>query len=292
MKCIARFYLAINLWRKANGFDFCRLGIVIFRHRRISIWLRIFFMYTKTHHEIALMTESGKRLRSAYSELIPSIKAGETTAEVDIRADILLRKNGLEASFKTVQGYSWATCLAVNDQAVHTPPNNTVLKIGDVLTVDYGGLYDNYHSDWATTIIIGNVHDKRKERFLSVGELALHKTLDALQVGAYLGIVGKIMQETIEGAGYKVLRDLTGHGIGRELHEDPYIPNIVLKPMEKTYRIEPNFVAAIEIIYSESTSKIIQKSPDQWSIDTADGSLAACFEHTILVDQNGVHILT
>jgi methionyl aminopeptidase len=249
-------------------------------------------VYTKTPQEIALMTESGKRLRAAYSELIPSIQAGETTLEVDARADSLLQKNGIEASFKTVPGFHWSTCLAVNDQAVHTPPNATVLKAGDVLTIDYGGLYKKYHSDWATTIIVGEVKDAQKERFLNSGKLALEKTIQALGVGVHLGIVAKIMQETIEGAGYKVLRDLTGHGIGKELHEDPYIPNIVLKPIEKTYRIESGFVAAIEIIYSESTSKIVQKSADQWSIDTADGSLAACFEHTVMVDQNGVHILT
>lgn len=238
------------------------------------------------------MTECGKRLRSAYSELIPSIRPGETTLEVEKRADALLQKNGLESSFKTVHGYRYATCLAVNDQAVHTPPSDTVLKTGDVLTVDYGGLYQKYHSDWATTILVGNPKDARKEKFLHAGTLALERTIQALGVGVRLGIVGKIMQETIESAGYKVLRDLTGHGIGRELHEDPYIPNIVVKPIEKTYKIEPGFVAAIEIIYSESTEKIVQKSPDKWSIDTADGSLAACFEHTVMVDQNGVHILT
>ena len=249
-------------------------------------------MYTKTPQEIALMTECGKRLNAAYSELIPSIKAGETTAEVDARADALLHKHALDASFKTVEGYHWSTCLAINNQAVHTPPNNTVLKPGDVLTIDYGGLYHGYHSDWATTIIVGGIRDKRKERFLNTGKLALDKTIHALGVGVRLGIVGKIMQSTIEGAGYRVLRDLTGHGIGRELHEDPYIPNIVSKPIETTYLIQPGFVAAIEIIYSESTEKIVQKSADQWSIDTADGSLAACFEHTVMVDQNGIHILT
>ncbi len=249
-------------------------------------------MYTKSPQEIAIMTECGKRLRASYEELIPSIRPGETTAQVDERADKLLQKNGLEASFKTVKEFHWATCLAVNDQAVHTPPNRTVLQAGDVLTVDYGGLYEGYHTDWATTIIVGGVKDIRKERFLDTGKLALHKSIKALEVGVRLGIVGKIMQETIEGAGYKVLRDLTGHGIGRELHEDPYIPNVVVGPIERSYLIEPGFVAAIEVIYSESTAKIIQKSSDLWSIDTADGSLAACFEHTLAIDQNGVHILT
>ncbi|MFO0703306.1 MAG: type I methionyl aminopeptidase [Patescibacteria group bacterium] len=249
--------------------------------------------FEKSISEIEIMTECGKRLRNATSELIPSIRPGQSTYEVDKKATELLRKYGLVLSFPTVQGYDFATCLPVNEQAVHTPPKkNRILEKGDVLTVDMGGLYKGYHTDWATTIIVGNVKDPKKEKFLAAGKLALSKTLKALGVGVRLGLVGKIMQETIESNGYRVLQDLTGHGIGRELHEDPYIPNIVYKPIEKTYLIKPGFVCAIEIIYSESTSKIVQNNPDGWSIDTADGSLAACFEHTIMIDQNGVHILT
>ncbi|HNQ31073.1 MAG TPA: type I methionyl aminopeptidase [Candidatus Woesebacteria bacterium] len=248
--------------------------------------------FEKTTEEIRIMTECGKRLREARMALIETIKAGDTTAQVDARADNLLKVHGLDASFKTVQGYHWATCIAVNHQAVHTPPNETVLCDGDVVTVDFGGLYQGYHTDWATTIIVGNISDTRKERFLNVGKQALERTISALGVGVRLGIVGQIMQQTIEGAGYKVLKDLTGHGIGKNLHEDPYIPNVVTAPIEKTYQIRPGFVAAIEVIYSESTAQIVQKSADKWSIDTADGSLAACFEHTVLIDQNGVHILT
>lgn len=249
--------------------------------------------FEKTQKEVEIMTECGRRLKKATDTLIPSIKPGDSTFDVDIRATKLLKENGLEVSFSTVEGYKYATCLPVNEQAVHTPPKkDVILKPGDVLTIDMGGLYRGYHTDWATTIIVGNLRDARKEAFLKAGRDALTKTLSALGVGVRLGIVGKIMQETIEGAGYKVLKDLTGHGIGRELHEDPYIPNVVYKPIEKTYLIKPGFVAAIEIIYSESTSKIIQTNPDKWSIDTADGSLAACFEHTVSIDQNGVHILT
>ncbi len=248
--------------------------------------------FYKSPSEIAIMTACGKRLRTAYEALIPSIHPGETTAQVDARADNLLRENGLEASFKTVAGYHFATCLAVNDQAVHTQPNDYVLCDGDVLTVDYGGLFQGYHTDWATTIIVGDDRSERKVRFLEAGQRALSRTLAALRVGEHIGIVGQIMQETIESAGYRVLRELTGHAIGRELHEDPYIPNVVVRPVKKTPVIQGGFVGAIEIIYSESSEKFVQKSPHKWSLDTADGSLAACFEHTVAIDQNGVHILT
>lgn len=246
----------------------------------------------KTQKEIEIMTECGKRLRAVTDELMPSISPGETTIQVDARATRLIRDNGLDISFTTVKGYKHATCLPVNHQAVHTPPSNYILRPGDVLTVDIGGLYKGYHTDWATTIVVGGVRDIKKDAFLKAGKEALSKTLSALEVGKHLGIVGKVMQDTIEGEGYKVMKDLTGHGIGSELHEDPYIPNYLYKQIDKTPIIKPGFVAAIEIIYSESTEKIVQNNPDGWSIDTSDGSLAACFEHTITIDQNGVHILT
>lgn len=248
--------------------------------------------YAKTPSEIATMRECGKRLRTVTSILIPSIKSGQTTMAVEEYATKLLLEHGIEGSFKTVEGYKWNTCTAVNNQAVHTLPSSYVLKPGDVLTVDIGGLYQGYHTDWATTIIVDNVADTKKERFLEAGQKALALTLSRLKVGEYLSIVGETMQSQIEGAGYRVMKDLTGHGIGRELHEDPYIPNYITHHKKKGYRIEDGFVAAIEVIYSQSTEKIIQTDPKSWSIDTADGSLAACFEHTVLVTQNGVDILT
>lgn len=246
----------------------------------------------KTSQEIAIMKECGKRLRSVTEVLMPKIHAGQSTLEIDLLAQNLLREAGLGVSFQTVAGYEFATCLPVNNQAVHTKPSNYKLEIGDVLTIDIGGIFNKYHTDWATTIIVGGKKDSKKLKFLEAGKTALGKTLAALTIGARIGIVGQIMQSTIEGAGYRVLNDLTGHGIGLELHEEPYISNIAPKNIGNTPLIKEGFVGAIEIIYSESTDRIKQVSPDGWSIDTYDGSLAACFEHTVLVDRNGIHILT
>lgn len=248
--------------------------------------------YAKKPAEISLMKECGLRLRKVTDLLIPSIKSGQTALSVDAYATKLLKEQGIEGSFRTVDGYRWNTCIAINEQAVHTIPSNQILKPGDVVTVDIGGLYKGYHADWATTIIVDRVHDPRKEAFLAAGLRALQETITKLHVGAPLSIVGQTMEQCIHGAGYQVLRDLTGHGIGKHLHEDPYIPNFISHKKVKEYFIEPNFVAAIEIIYSESTTDIIQRNPDKWSLDTADGSLAACFEHTVCVTQNGVDIFT
>jgi methionyl aminopeptidase len=247
--------------------------------------------YTKTTEEIATMQECGRRLRTVYERLIPTIRVGETTNEINARAERLLTEAGLEHSFKTVPGYRWATCLCVNNQAVHTPPSDYSLRDGDVLTVDVGGLYNGYHTDWATTLIVGTPN-ARKEHFLAAGRRALERTLQILRPGVYLGDVGEVMQREIEGAGYCVLRELTGHGVGRSLHEDPYIPNFVQRPKNQTYQITEGFVAAIEIIYSESTEHIRYDRRDGWTIESADGSLAACFEHTVCVTSDGVQILT
>ncbi len=246
----------------------------------------------KSSGEIAIMKECGKRLKSVTDVLIPKISVSQSTMEIELLAQKLLKEAGLGISFQTVEGYEYATCLPVNNQAVHTKPSNYKLKDGDVLTVDIGGIFKRYHTDWATTIIVGNQKDARKLKFLAAGQMALDKTLASLQVGSRIGVVGQIMQSTIENAGYKVLRDLTGHGIGLQLHEEPYIPNIAPKNIDSTPKIKEGFVGAIEIIYSESTERIKQTSPDGWSIDTLDGSLAACFEHTVLIDRNGIHILT
>ncbi|MEI7652708.1 MAG: type I methionyl aminopeptidase [bacterium] len=248
--------------------------------------------YAKKPAEIDIMRECGKRLRAVTDQLIPSITSGQTALSIDAHATTLLREAGIEGSFKTVDGYRWNTCIAINEQAVHTIPSSRILKPGDVVTVDIGGLYQGYHTDWATTIIVDHVADPRKEAFLAAGKKALEETIAILRVGAPLSIVGQTMERCIHGAGYQVLRDLTGHGIGKNLHEDPYIPNFVSHKKGKEYLIEPDFVAAIEIIYSESTTDIIQKNPDKWSLDTADGSLAACFEHTVHITPNGVDIFT
>lgn len=249
-------------------------------------------IHLKTPEEIEIMRECGKRLMQAVGDLLPIIKEGMTTLEVDTKAEELIEKYGAESSFKRVKGYSWSTCLPINEQVVHTPPSKRILKIGDVLTVDIGAFYKNFHTDYATTIVIGGVKDEKKRKFLSVGEETLEKAIAVAKAGRHLGEISAVIEKEIKRPGYFILRELTGHGVGRELHEDPFVPGFVNKPVEKTIIMKPGLVIAIEIIYSMGTEEIAYEQAGAWSIKSADNSLTGCFEKSVAITQDTTYILT
>ncbi len=249
-------------------------------------------IHLKTKHEIELMHEGGRKLRTVVNELVPKIKVGMTTNEVDQLAEKLILSQGAEPSFKRVPGYHWTTCLPVNEQVVHTPPSERILKEGDVLTVDIGVFYKGYHTDYATTIVLGDTRDPQKDQFLEKGKTALNKAIKIAKSGRYLGEISQAIQETIEGAGYKILKELTGHGIGHELHEDPYVPGYLDRPLTKTYKIVSGLVIAVEVIYSVSSEQIAYEKGNDWSITSGDRSLTACFEKTIALEDTNTIILT
>lgn len=249
-------------------------------------------IHLKTPAEIKIMEECGKKLRDTVEELIPFIKEGMTTLEIDKEAERLLVKNGAESSFKKVDGYSWSTCLPINEQTVHTPPTKRVLKAGDVLTLDIGAFYKGFHTDTATTFVIGGKTDQDTQKFLDAGKIALQKGIAQVNAGNHLGHISQVMEKEICGNGYFILKQLTGHGIGKELHEDPYVLNFLDKPIEKTYKMRPGLVIAVEIIYSQGTEEIAYEDETEWSIITDDHSLSACFEHTIAITEENAYILT
>lgn len=238
------------------------------------------------------MKKAGAILREVVSELYEEIKPGISTNEIDKLAEEKILKKGGKPSFKTVEDYKWTTCLPVNEQAVHTPPTKRILKDGDILTLDIGVYVDTLHTDYADTIIIGKNNDKRVNDFLKAGKNALEKSLSIVKKGTYLGEIAKIMEDTIESSGYKVLKQLTGHGVGRELHEDPYVLNYLDSRIEDTYQIQPGLTIAVEIIYSESTEEIAYEKSVPWSIITQDKSLSACFEKSIAITDKNTFILT
>jgi methionyl aminopeptidase len=246
----------------------------------------------KTDNEIEVMIEGGSRLKAVVDKLRPIIKEGVTTEHIDEAAERLVRKMGGEPSFKRVKGYCWSICSMVNEQIVHTPPSGRVLKNGDVFTLDIGMYYQGYHTDYADTFVIGGRADKKKERFLRTGKYALAKAIDQAKAGNRLGQISAAIEKEIRGSGYKVIRQLTGHGIGRELHEDPFVPGFLDRPIGKTLVIKPGLTLAIEVIYSAGTDDIAYEKDGNWSIVTSDGSLSACFEHTIAVKEKETLILT
>jgi len=228
------------------------------------------------------MKEGGRRLKEVVRELRPQIKAGMTTAQIDKIAESLIVKKGGQPSFKKVRDYFWSTCLTVNEQIVHTPPSAKVLKTGDILTVDIGIYYKGFHTDYADTVAIGKI-DVEIIKFLAKGKKTLDLAIKKLKIGNRLGQISQVIEKEITGAGYSIVKELTGHGIGRELHEDPYIPGFLDRTEKQTPTIKPGLVIAVEVIYSLGSGEMMHETENNWSIRTSDSSLSACFEHTVAV---------
>lgn len=251
-------------------------------------------VYLKTGEEIELMRQSGAILKKVVRELREEvIKPGVTTKRIDDEAQRRIKGYGGEGSFNTVPGYLWFTTLPVNEQIVHTPPSERTLKTGDILTLDIGVRYKGYHTDHANTFVIGDVQlDSKTTEFLKVGKKTLYSALALVKPGRYIGEISACIQQGIEGHGYHIIKELTGHGLGKSLHEDPVVPGFIHKPIEKTYRIQPGLTIAVEVIYAMGTNKMIHEKGDDWSIRTADGSLAGWYEHTVAVSDKNTFILT
>ncbi|KKQ02160.1 MAG: methionine aminopeptidase, type I [Candidatus Roizmanbacteria bacterium GW2011_GWA2_36_23] len=246
----------------------------------------------KTVKEIEVMGEGGKRLREVVNELLNKIKVGMMTEEIDTEAEKLIVSKGGESSFKKVDNYFWSTCLPVNEQVVHTPPSKRRLMNGDVLTVDIGMYYKGFHTDFATTLIVGETENNRIIPFLDTGKNALYKAIKQVRIGNRLGHISQTIEKEICGNGYFIMKQLTGHGIGRKLHEDPFVLGYLDRSIEKTLLIKPGLVIAIEVIYSMGSEDIFHEKNDDWSIRSKDSSLTACFEHTVAVTEKETIVLT
>ena len=246
----------------------------------------------KTEEEIKIMSEGGKKLKQILERLIKFIKPGITTLAIENEAQRLIKEEKAEVSFDKVEGYQFATCLPVNEQIVHTPPSERVLKKGDLLTIDIGLYYQGFHTDCAKTMVVGEEEKGEIKRFLDTGREALKKAIEKIKVGGYLGEVSKAIETIIKKNGYFVIKKLTGHGIGKDLHEDPFVFGFLDRPLEKTLKIKPGLVLAVEVIYSMGTEEMVFEKDNDWSIVTKDGSLSSCFEKTVAVTKNGVLILT
>ena len=251
----------------------------------------------KNKKEIQIMTKGGKRLGSIVKNLISNVRPGMETIELDKIADDLIVKAKGTASFRTVNGYKWATCMCVNDEVVHGIPDDK-LRLGDILCIDCGIYFEGFHTDCAWSVPVGDldkISGKEKERitrFLNTGKKALSEAINVAKNNNRIGHLSEKIQMVVEGNGYSVVRALVGHGVGKKLHEEPQIPGFLDTEINKTLKIVPGMTLAIEVIYNEGTSEVVYKNSDGWTIITKDGLLSAVFEHTVYISDRGPVILT
>lgn len=246
----------------------------------------------KTPEEIADMREGGRRLGNILEELFAFSDVGTVLNDVEKKAVALIKENGATGSFSTVPGYHWVTCLNVNEIVVHGIPSDRVLAEGDVFTIDIGLIYKGFHTDTAGTKIIGSGKYPEKQKFLTTGKLALDRAIRTATIGHRIGDISKVVQETIEGAGYSIVKSLVGHGVGRQLHEEPQVPNYLRGAIANTLPLKEGMTIAIEPIYAMGRGEIVYENDDGWTLATRDRSLTSVFEHSIAITANGPIVLT
>lgn len=243
----------------------------------------------KSPAEIEAMREAGRVSAKVLREVGALVKPGVTTAELDEFAETLIRLEGGIPAFKGYGGFPGSICASVNYQIVHgIPSKKVVLKEGDIISIDTGAIVDGWVGDNAWTYAVGTVSPEKK-RLLEVTEKCLWAGLDAARPGNRLGDIGHAVQSVAEAAGFGVVREYVGHGIGRDMHEDPNVPNYGRK--HSGIRLEPGMVLAIEPMINAGTHKTRQM-PDGWLVCTRDGRPSAHFEKTVAVTEEGPVILT
>lgn len=234
---------------------------------------------TKTREEIELMRESALIVSKTLGEIAKVIQPGISTLELDKIAEEFIRDHGAVPGFLGLYDFPNSLCMSPNEQVVHGIPNDTPLESGDIISVDCGALKNGFYGDHAYTFAVGEI-DKDTEKLLEVTKESLYIGIREFRAGNRVGDVGYAIQQFTEGHGYGVVRELVGHGLGREMHEDPEMPNYGRRGKGKKF-IE-GMVVAIEPMINMGTHRIKQFS-DGWTIKTADGKPSAHFEHNIAI---------
>ncbi|MEK7664260.1 MAG: type I methionyl aminopeptidase [Patescibacteria group bacterium] len=245
-------------------------------------------VHIKTPNEIRLMAEGGKILAEVLGQIQKMVKPGITTLELDRAAEALILKKGAKPAFKGYDNFPYSLCTSVNDVIVHGFPSNYKLKDGDIVGLDLGVLWKGYNTDMAVTVGIGKISFEAR-RLLQVTKKALRLGIKKVRPGATTGDVGNTIQRFVGDQGFCVVRDLCGHGIGKDVHEDPKIPNYGKRGTG--YKLVEGMVICIEPMVTMGDFKL-KKAKDGYGFVTQDGSLAAHFEHTITIIKDGCKILT
>lgn len=245
-------------------------------------------IYYKTEEEINLIRESSLLVASTHAELACYIKPGVTSLFLDKRAEEFIRDNGGIPAFKGYNGFPNTLCISPNSQVVHGIPNNNILIDGDILSVDCGVVMNGYYGDSAFTYEIGEVSSDVK-KLLDVTKDALFKGIEVAIEGNYIGDIGSSIQNYAESFGYSVVRELVGHGIGKNLHESPEVPNYGIEG--KGQILKEGLVIAIEPMINMGKRDIMHHN-DGWTITTIDNKPSAHFEHTIVVRKEKAEVLS
>jgi methionyl aminopeptidase len=242
----------------------------------------------KSSQEIAKMEVANRIVAEILEEVKCQVRPGVETRELDELAEACCRKYKVKPAFKGYRGYNHSLCIAVNEEVVHGIPGPRQLKAGDLVSLDFGVLYDGFYGDAAITLPVGAV-SSQAQKLMQATEESLYAGIGELKVGGRLGDISHAVQTTVEKQGFSVIRQFVGHGIGRALHEDPQIPNF--GPKGRGPALKVGMTLAIEPMTSAGSweVKILE---DGWTAVTEDGSLAAHFEHTVALTEKGVLILS
>lgn len=245
-------------------------------------------IFLRQPEEIDKLRASNVIVADILEEIKSQVRSGVTTLELDRIAEELCIKRGAKPAFKGYRGYPFSLCISVNSEVVHGLPSQRTLMAGDVVSLDYGVLYKGYYGDAAITVAIGQISEEA-EKLIKVTEESLYLGIDQARVGNRLGDISATVQGHVEKAGFSVVRDFVGHGIGRSLHEEPQIPNFGKRG--RGVALKAGMVLAIEPMVNAGSYQV-EVLQDGWTVLTADGKLSAHFEHSVAITDNGPEILS
>lgn len=242
----------------------------------------------KLPDEIEKARASNKIVAEVLSRIKEKVKPGIKTKELDKLAEEIAEKRGAKPAFKGYRGFPYALCVSVNEQVVHGMPSDRILEEGDIVGFDFGIYYNGFFGDAAVTLPVGKISPSAA-KLIEVTEKSLYKGIAQARIGNRLGTISAAVQSTVEKNGFSVVRDYVGHGIGKNLHEDPQIPNFGKK--DRGIELKSGMLLAIEPMVNEKDYKVKVLS-DDWTVVTADGGLSAHFEHSVAITENGPDILS
>lgn len=243
----------------------------------------------KNEKEIKIMRQAGKKLALVMQKIAPLVKRGVFAFKLDQVAENLIKEQGCKPAFKGYRGYPATLCVSLNQEVVHgIPKKNKIIQDKDLVKLDCGLIFQGYYADMAITIAVGDI-SQEAQKLIEVTKKSLDRAIEVIKPGLYLGDISAVIQKTVEENNFSVVRDLTGHGIGKKLHEDPTIFNYGLSGTGPI--LKPGMTFCFEPMVNVGGWRV-KVLDDKWTIISADNSLSAHFEHMVLVTENGAEVLT